>query len=156
MSILAEYAARLPPELPPEPPPTGSPLLTDAQKAWLVWFMRQARGTFDGLRSHPFTEQSGAAQSVVHDCEYWVYSAVWQGIELDVAIAEQAARYRSIAAEQQRKVDDAPRIRFAYGSKGGSHAEHLWIAPDAFDDAVTLRIRKNVAHALAQSVEPVS
>jgi hypothetical protein len=156
MGILAEYAARLPPEDPPLDPPTHSDKLTDVQASWLVWFMREARGTFDGLRSHPFTEQSGAAQSVLHDCAYRVYSAVWQGIELEAAIAEQAERYRGIAAEQQRKVDQAPRIRFAGGSKGGSHAEHLWISPDAFDDLVTLRIRKNVAHALAQTVEPVS
>lgn len=156
MSILAEYAARLPPEAPPPATPRHSDALTDAQASWLVWYMRHARGSLDGLRNHPFTEQSGAAQSVIHDCEYRVYSAVWQGIELEAAIAEQAARYRTIAAWQQRKVDTYPKIRFAGGSKGGSHAEHLWIATDAFDDAVTLRIRKNVAHALAQTVEPVS
>ncbi len=156
MTILADIAARLPPEVGPLDPPTGSPLLTEAQKAWLVWYMAHERGVFDGLRAHPFTEESGAAQSAIHDCAYRVYSAVWQGIELEDAIAEQAERYRGIAAEQQRKVDQAPRIRFAGGSNGGSHAEHLWIAPDAFDDLVVLRIRRNVAHALAQTVEPVS
>lgn len=136
------------------PTPRGSPLLTDAQKAWLCWYMTKARGTFEALRRMPFNEESGAAKSAAYDCEYRVYSAVWHGGDLETAIAEQDARWRRFAEEQQRKVDEAPKLKNAGGSNGWSAADHVWVSADMFAD-MEHRIRRNVRHALEQTIAPV-
>lgn len=153
MSILAEIAATLPPEEDPPATPRHSDKITDEQAAWLIWYMTRARAHSNGLQSHPFTEESGAVRAAAYDCEYRVYLAVWQGGDLEPAIAEQDARWRAMAAEQQRKVATAPKVRFAGGSTGQSAAEHVWASPDAFAD-MAHRIRRNVAHALLQRVPP--
>jgi len=157
MGILSDLAVRLSPELPPAAPPTGSPLLSDAQKAWLVWYMRRADAMFLAMHDRPGSLPSGSdrAEAEVHACERRVYVAVWQGGDLEDAILTEDKCWREHAAEMQRRVDAAPKLRRG-PSSGTSAAIYLWVNPEKFSDAVTLRIRRNVAQALAQTTSPVT
>lgn len=157
MGILSDLAAHLPPELPPAAPPTGSPLLSDAQKAWLCWYMRRAGAMYTAMHDRPGSLPSGSdrAEAEVHACERRVYVAVWQGVDLEDAIATEDKRWREHAAEIQRRMDAAPKLRRG-PSSGTSAAIYMWVNPEKFSDAVTLRIRRNVQHALAQTTEPTT
>lgn len=160
MGILSDLAARLPPEPDVDeaaPTPRGSPLLTDAQKAWLCWYMRRAGAMFTAMHDRPGSLPSGSdrAEAEVHACERRVYVAVWEGGDLEDAIATEEKRWRAHAAEMQRRVDAAPKLRRG-PSSGTSAAIYLWVNPEKFSDAATLRIRHNVNHALAQTTNPTT
>lgn len=143
-----DYEEAAPPSV-----PRHSDKLTDAQAAWLVWHMSKARGMFEALRRMPFNEESGAAKSAAYDCEYRVYQAVWEGGDLETAIGVQDTRWRGFAEEQQRQVDEAPKLRNAGGSNGWSAADHVWVSADMFAD-MTHRIRRSVNQALGQTMPP--
>src|SRR5277367_1077254 len=58
-----------------------------------------------------------------------VYVAVaHEGVDLEIAITREDARWRAYAVEQRRKVDEAPKIKRG-PSAGHSVISHRWVDP---------------------------
>jgi len=71
------------------------------------------------------------AEGEVFRCLELCYLAIAGGAEIEAAIADQDARWRQYAAENNAKVEAAPKIRRG-GSAGLSVISHRWVSPEEF------------------------
>ncbi len=105
-------------------------MITEAQKEELFVLARQAMQRCEfAYRSLSGTD---VAEAEVWSAERRCYTAVAAGESLQARFKIEDAAWRKYAAEQERKVNAAPKLQHKFGSGGQSVIAHQWVSPDLF------------------------
>jgi hypothetical protein len=113
------------------------PGITEAQEEQLFVQMRQ----LGQQHEYMIKSMSGAdqADSEMPRIQRLFYVAIWQGIGIEESLADCERQWRSYAAKNNARVEDAPKVsRGPY--HGASSIHYRWVSPDRFESsAIHLR-----------------
>lgn len=114
--------------------------ITAEQEAKLFARMRTA----GEQEQHAYKSMLGAdvAEAPIFSYVRHCYQLVWEGVELEAAITLCDAAWREYAAQNNAKVDAAPKIRRG-PSAGHSSIHHRWTSPEKFQ-GTAIHIRQMV------------